>query len=583
MSQGDRDSRSPQPDQMSRLRLDDLYRMIAYIYGEQNALRPVSATFAHFVEVCGMLSILDRKKKREGIDLIDALCKALGWYFPLMAKLRVRSVEEIIYRKYPFACPYCRLCPHQDLMCKTTKGASSTVDHKALRKRYEANRSRRPSTLDEWQGMFQQIYPRAPDDKARSTLGLFEELGELAEAVRVYDRYPKYFVGEAADVFSYLMGIANELTVRQAVEGETPFSLEEEFLKRYPGLCIQCGFRVCICPSVPRSTVGRMSKELDIGGREELFADTNDDFQASGRVVSLAVLERVGGYPKLAERFPLDRGDTNRALISLCLRLATVVEGSKPDLAERFHSVAVHLSSAITEAGSPDNRTASTQLHSLAEVVREVWRELEANSPDKLSALRADSLEFRLGTTLAKVRVLFVHSSPKDEEHLRIATELRAIRESIRIGRKEGVIEMDDLPAATVDDLRRALLTKEYEILHFSGHANPNVLVLESEDGTAVDVSLSSLAELVKTHSTIRCVILNACESLAELSTSIAAYTIGMEAPIGDEAAIEFSRGFYDAFAAGKTIDRAVEEGRNAAILKGRTPPLKVLRSDPSL
>ena len=33
------------------IRLDDLYRMISHIYTEQNAQRPASATFAHFVEV----------------------------------------------------------------------------------------------------------------------------------------------------------------------------------------------------------------------------------------------------------------------------------------------------------------------------------------------------------------------------------------------------------------------------------------------------------------------------------------------------------------------------------------------------
>jgi len=50
-------------------------------------------------------------------------------------------------------------------------------------------------------------YPREADDRARSTIGLFEELGEIAEAIRVFEKYPMYFLGEAADIFSYLMGI----------------------------------------------------------------------------------------------------------------------------------------------------------------------------------------------------------------------------------------------------------------------------------------------------------------------------------------------------------------------------------------
>ncbi len=188
-------------DQMaSGLRLDELYRMTAHIYSEQNAHRPASATFAHFVEVCGILSMHSRKKKREEVTFEDALCKALGWYFPLMAKLKVRSVEEVIYRKYPYACPYCRQLPHVDSKCKTVYGTIRTVDHGALRQKYLDNRAMRPRGVGEWQEMFGRIYPRGLDESARSVVGLFEELGELAEAVRVFDRYPKYFIGEAEHV-----------------------------------------------------------------------------------------------------------------------------------------------------------------------------------------------------------------------------------------------------------------------------------------------------------------------------------------------------------------------------------------------
>src|SRR5438094_6992057 len=116
--------------------LDDLYHMTARIFSEQNADRPLTTTFAHFVEVSGMLSIHDRKKKREGLTVTDALCKALGWFFPLMAKCRVVSVEELVYRKFPFACPYCRQLPHVEGQCKVVKGTLGTVNHPALVQKY---------------------------------------------------------------------------------------------------------------------------------------------------------------------------------------------------------------------------------------------------------------------------------------------------------------------------------------------------------------------------------------------------------------------------------------------------------------
>jgi NTP pyrophosphatase (non-canonical NTP hydrolase) len=39
---------------------------------------------------------------------------------------------------------------------------------------------------------------------------LSEELGELAEAIRVLPVAPQYFVSEAPDVFAWLMGFANQ-------------------------------------------------------------------------------------------------------------------------------------------------------------------------------------------------------------------------------------------------------------------------------------------------------------------------------------------------------------------------------------
>src|SRR3990167_7473321 len=146
-------------------RLDGLYKMLAYIYSHQIAQRSVVATLAHFVEVCGMLTIHDQPKKREDYTVIDALCKALGWYFPLLAKLHVISVEEIVFRKFPFVCPYCRLSPHQDSPCKSVRGTTRTVNHDALRESYETNRHRRPMGLNDWQNMFQTIYPRNVHDR----------------------------------------------------------------------------------------------------------------------------------------------------------------------------------------------------------------------------------------------------------------------------------------------------------------------------------------------------------------------------------------------------------------------------------
>jgi NTP pyrophosphatase (non-canonical NTP hydrolase) len=311
-----------------------------------------------------------------------------------MTKLRVKSLEDLIYRKYPYACPYCGLAPHRGSQCKLVRGPG-TFDHERLRQLYRDNSGRRPVALDDWQLMFQEIYPREADDRGRSTIGLFEEVGELAEAIRVYDKHPMYFLGEAADVFSYLMGIANEHSLRLAQDEGAQFSLEAEFLRRYPGLCMQCGSRTCICPAIPQATVGRMAKELVIIATESPFLDDPEDFVREGQQIANHVLDRVGGYEGLASSgLSFDRGDTNHALVMLCLKVAEAVEKDRPPFADRLRAEALKLG---TEQAPPGTASRDIDIASLFQDLSETWELLDAaaktkikSSGDLVSRLRRD-------------------------------------------------------------------------------------------------------------------------------------------------------------------------------------------------
>src|SRR5690606_1182043 len=119
-------------------------------------------------------------------------------------------------------------------------------------------------------------------------------------------------------------------------------------------------------------------------------------------------------------------------------------------------------------------------------------------------------------------------------------------------------------------DLRRTLLSDEFDIIHFSGHADQHYLVFEDEKNSAVDVPIGAVAKLVGEYPSVKCVILNACESSKSLTVPISPVTIGMDEKIPDDTAIEFSRGFYDALAAGRTIKRAFDEGIHAVSLAGQ-------------
>jgi CHAT domain-containing protein len=130
-------------------------------------------------------------------------------------------------------------------------------------------------------------------------------------------------------------------------------------------------------------------------------------------------------------------------------------------------------------------------------------------------------------------------------------------------------IALKALTATTIDDFRRALLGSEFDIIHFAGHADENHLVFETANGMSSPTPLSAIAELIARYPSIKCVVLNACESVKTLSTPISKITVGMDKSIADNAAVEFTRGFYDAIGAGKAIQFAIEEGISVVKLKG--------------
>jgi NTP pyrophosphatase (non-canonical NTP hydrolase) len=557
------------------IRLDDLYHMVASIYGDKNLARTATATFSHFVEVCGMLSIHARNKKREGFDVTDALCKALGWYFPLLAKLRVSSVEELVFAKFPGVCPYCRQSPHRDAECKQVLGTNSTVNHHEVTRHFSMNWPLRPKGLDEWQAMFQRIYPRSPDDRSKSIIGLFEELGELAEAVRVFEAHPKYFLGEAADTFSYLMGIANEHALRLKQEQNIDFSLEQEFLKRFPGLCSQCGSRVCVCPSVPSATIGRMAKELSIPEGRNPFASNSQHFEDHGAAVSKRVLDYLGGYREIAKVLPIDRGDTNRAIVLLCLSLADSLEQTHAELADGLRAEALKISSGATPAGA-----AKTQIDvdELIAKIREGWSSISFE--DQNSIVSSDEMVGEMAEMLAQRRILFVNCAPVDQLHIRVTAELRAVRTAVEATPS---VTLDDLPAATVEDLAKRLMKKDYDILHFSGHADHKSLIFESQDGRSTAVPLSAIEMLIAGRPSIKCVILNACSALSSMTSALADTTIGVSDSIEDDAAIAFSTGFYEKLCTGSSFEEAFDEGKIRVALAGYdTEKLKLLRREVS-
>ena len=310
-----------------------------------------------------------------------------------------------------------------------------------------------------------------------------------------------------------------------------------------------------------------MAKELDLDTREVFISDLSE-FLDSGKKIGNEVLDGLGGYTGFLD-LPFDRGDTNRALVTICLKVAKAFEIDRPDLANSLRSEAVRISMNAQELGS-----ARKDLN-VGELLRKLelaWRDLDFSLRVELK--QDAGLVGHLAERIDVNKVLFVSSGPNDQDILRSSSELRAINESINSSKSTKRVVIEHLPAATHDDLRRKLLYENYDIVHFSGHSDEDNLVFEDGSRNTVDVSIETIRQLFDMRPLTKCLVLNSCASVKNLTKPIAQCTIGLDEVVTDDAAIQFSRGFYDGVAAGKSFAVAFMEGKLATALSGHPDDL---------
>ena len=170
-------------------------------------------------------------------------------------------------------------------------------------------------------------------------------------------------------------------------------------------------------------------------------------------------------------------------------------------------------------------------------------------------------------------KILFLSANPKDTGRLRLDQELRDITEGLQRSQKRKQFILEQRMAVRPRDLQRAMLDVGPQIIHFSGHGEgENGLVFEDDVGNAKLVDEFALAGLFELFaSQVQCVLLNGCysEVQAQAIAQQIPYVIGMNKAIGDNAAIAFAVGFYDALGAGRDVEFAYKLGCTAIHLEG--------------
>jgi hypothetical protein len=162
------------------------------------------------------------------------------------------------------------------------------------------------------------------------------------------------------------------------------------------------------------------------------------------------------------------------------------------------------------------------------------------------------------------LNILFISSSPNGEDRIRVDKELRKIEEHMESSKLRDKVVLNKKVAVKPETISKAMLDFNPNIVHFSGHGDIDGIVIENDEGDSVFFSVKGLDRLFSLfNETTKCVILNACYSKeqAETISKHGIYVIGMNDSIGDEAAINFTVGFYQAIGAGKKIDFAFDMG----------------------
>jgi inactive STAND len=152
--------------------------------------------------------------------------------------------------------------------------------------------------------------------------------------------------------------------------------------------------------------------------------------------------------------------------------------------------------------------------------------------------------------------------------HTDTKQEIKGIKAGLERGEKRNQFEFKDFSVAKSQDIYRAILDVDPQIVHFSGYGeDEGGLVFKDdydENSVVTGKALINLFELFADK--LHCVVLNGCYS--EMQAKAIAwhipYVIGLEKANSNQARICFSVAFYDALVAGRDVEFAFKLGKVA-------------------
>jgi CHAT domain len=216
-------------------------------------------------------------------------------------------------------------------------------------------------------------------------------------------------------------------------------------------------------------------------------------------------------------------------------------------------------------------RRTQTRLQREREVEGRRQRDRDRARDHEVARLRGHTaeLEARLAAipgarSPEEIDVLFVAASPDvGGPQLRLDREVREIQQRVRMSEHRNAVRFHWRLATQVTDLLQALNETRPHVVHFSGHGSQDALIFEDDDGRARPLTNADLAQLLRISSDrIRLALFNSCDSAAQaaLACNYIDASIGMNAPVEDEAAKVFAGQFYNTLGFGKSLQVAFDQ-----------------------
>ena len=128
--------------------------------------------------------------------------------------------------------------------------------------------------------------------------------------------------------------------------------------------------------------------------------------------------------------------------------------------------------------------------------------------------------------------ILFLSSSPNNEDRISVDIEMRKIEEALECAKFRDNFLLNKKVAVKPETMTKAMIDFSPNIVHFSGHGDNNGIAVENEDGDSVYFPAEGLVRLFSLFKdSITCVILNSCysEEQANAISKNGMYVIGHE------------------------------------------------------